>query len=83
MKYVRDQEKLNRFGARLRHLRLAQGLTQEALAAEAGLEFSQIGRIERGIINTSLSTVFVLADTLHVDVRELFDFASPPSAPQP
>ena len=77
MKYVRDQEGLNRFGARLRYLRLAQGLTQEALAAEAGLEFSQIGRIERGIINTSLSTVFILANTLHVDVRDLFDFASP------
>lgn len=78
MKYVRDQESLNRFGARLRQLRLAQGLTQEALAAEAGLEFSQIGRIERGIINTSLSTVFILAKTLHLDVRELFEFSSIP-----
>lgn len=73
MKYVRDQEGLNQFGARLRHLRVAQGLTQEALAAAAGLEFSQIGRIERGVINTSLSTVFVLARTLQVEVREFFE----------
>ncbi|HEX8349901.1 MAG TPA: helix-turn-helix transcriptional regulator [Hymenobacter sp.] len=78
MKYVRDQEGLNRFGARLRQLRLAQGLTQEALAAEAGLEFSQIGRIERGIINTSLSTVFILAKTLHLDVRDFFEFSGIP-----
>jgi transcriptional regulator with XRE-family HTH domain len=78
VKYVRDQEGLNRFGARLRQLRLAQGLTQEALAAEAGLEFSQIGRIERGIINTSLSTVFILAKTLHLDVRDFFEFSGIP-----
>lgn len=82
MKYVRDQEGLNRFGARLRQLRLARGLTQEALAAEAGLEFSQIGRIERGVINTSLSTVFILAKTLHLDARDLFEFSGiiPPPA---
>jgi transcriptional regulator with XRE-family HTH domain len=49
------------------------------------MEFSQIGRIERGVINTSLSTVFVLAKTLQVDIRTLFDFtndASPRSAGQ-
>ena len=75
MKYIRDQEGLNQFGTRLRQVRLQKGLTQEELAAQSGLEFSQIGRIERGVINTSLSTVFVLAKTLQVDVQELFDFS--------
>ncbi|MCB2410755.1 helix-turn-helix domain-containing protein [Hymenobacter lucidus] len=75
MKYLRDQESLYQFGLRLRQLRKAKGFTQESLAAAAELEFSQIGRIERGVINTSLSTVFVLARTLEIDVRELFDFS--------
>lgn len=79
MKYVRDQQALNCFGARVRQLRLAKGWTQEAFAAAAGLEFSQIGRIERGVINTSISTAFVLATTLQVEVRELFDFSSLPT----
>jgi transcriptional regulator with XRE-family HTH domain len=76
VKYLRDQHGLQQFGLRLRHLRTAKGFTQESLAAAAEIEFSQIGRIERGIINTSLSTVFVLARTLQIDVRELFDFSS-------
>lgn len=75
MKYLRDQENLHRFGLRLRQVRKAKGFTQESLAAAAELEFSQIGRIERGVISTRLSTVFVLARTLQIDVRELFDFS--------
>jgi len=79
VKYVRDQERLTQFGRRLRQVRQvrqAKGFTQESLAAAAELEFSQVGRIERGVINTGLSTVFVLARTLQVDVRELFDFSA-------
>ncbi len=76
MKYVRDQPALEQFGKRFRQLRLASGLTQEELADQSGLQLSQISRIERGIINTSLSTIFVLARTLNVDVRELFDFST-------
>lgn len=74
MNYLRHTEGITRFGARLRQLRLASQLTQEELAAQSGLEFSQIGRIERGVINTSISTAFTLASTLQVDVRELFNF---------
>lgn len=83
MNYLRDQESLTQFGIRLRQVRKAQGFTQESLAAAAEVEFSQIGRIERGIINTSLSTVFVLARTLQVDVRELFDFSAASDASTP
>lgn len=74
MKYRRDQQGIDQFGARLRELRLEKGWTQEELAARSGIEFSQVGRIERGVINTSLSTVFILAKTLEIDVRDLFDF---------
>lgn len=38
----------NTFGERLRHLREAAGLTQEMLAAEAGLSVNAIGALERG-----------------------------------
>lgn len=76
VKYLRDQESLHHFGLRLREVRKAKGFTQESLAAAAELEFSQIGRIERGVINTRLSTVFVLARALEIDVRELFAFST-------
>lgn len=75
MKYVRDTEGIIRFGARLRQLRVARQWTQEELAEKSGFEFSQIGRIERGVINTSISSVFILAKTLQVDAAELFNFS--------
>ncbi|TAE21391.1 MAG: XRE family transcriptional regulator [Cytophagales bacterium] len=75
MKYLRDQDGLNQFGARLRQLRQQKGFTQEELAAKMDMEFSQIGRVERGRVNSSLSMVFALAKALEVDIRELFNFS--------
>lgn len=55
-------------------MRKTRGLSQEDLALRADLELSQISRIERGVINTSLSQVFVIAEALEVDVIEMFRF---------
>ena len=46
----------------------------ETLAYEADMEYSQISRIEKGQINTSISTVNVIAKALDVEVYELFKF---------
>lgn len=62
------------FGANLRRLRKARGLTQQDLAFAADIELSQISRIERGVINTSISQVFVLADALQLPPKLLFEF---------
>ena len=78
MKYLRDKEGLLCFGKRLRQVRLERGFSQEELAYSCGLTLSQIGRIERGVINTSLSTVFVIARTLKVELSYLFDITLPP-----
>lgn len=43
-------------------------------AAEADIEYSQLSKIERGVTNTTISTVLVLAKTLEVEVSELFMF---------
>ena len=65
---------LIRFGNSLRELRLAKGFTQEQLANEMGMEISQISRIESGVINTSVTTLYDLSKTLKIDVSELFLF---------
>ena len=62
------------FGANLRRLRLANGFTQEQLANELGVEISQISRIERGVINTSVTTLYSISKVLNVDISELFVF---------
>ncbi|MBM6498147.1 helix-turn-helix transcriptional regulator [Flavobacterium macrobrachii] len=68
MKYIK------KFGENLKQIRLNKNLSQEVLAFTADIPISQIGRIERGEINTTISTVKVLAEALDISVKELFDF---------
>lgn len=64
---------LTRFGARIREIRTERGLTQEELAAQAGLHWTYIGQIERGERNLSLKNVLKLARGLGVAEAELFE----------
>jgi DNA-binding XRE family transcriptional regulator len=75
--FVDNQDKkviLIEFGNTLRTIRLAKGFTQEQLANELGVEISQISRIERGVINTSMTTIYEIAKILKINISELFDF---------
>jgi transcriptional regulator with XRE-family HTH domain len=61
-----------RFGSRVRALRQAQGLTQEALAEIAGLHRNYVGSLERGERNVSIENVHALAKALGVPDAALF-----------
>jgi transcriptional regulator with XRE-family HTH domain len=74
VKYSRDEIGIKKFGKRLKQIRLSKNMTQEELAWEAGIEPMQVSRIERGIINTGISQVFILSKALKVSPKELFDF---------
>jgi transcriptional regulator with XRE-family HTH domain len=74
VKYLRNDDVVRKFGKRVREVRLSRKLPMEALAFEAGIEYSQLSRIERGIINTSISQIFALAKALKVKPAELLDF---------
>lgn len=68
-----DKKKiLVKFGDNLRELRLFKGFTQEQLANELGVEISQISRIERGVINTSITTLYLISNVLDVDYNDFF-----------
>ncbi len=74
MKQTRHTAFLHALGNRLRELRRLRGLSQEELAWKADLELSQISRIERGVINTSVSQVLSIAEALEISLPEFFDF---------
>ncbi|KXS31504.1 MAG: XRE family transcriptional regulator [Candidatus Gallionella acididurans] len=61
-----------RFGKRVKALRLASGISQEAFADKCGYARSYMSRIERGLANPSLDAVEVLAVALKVEAKELF-----------
>ena len=60
-------------GARVRKIRLSKGFTMEHLAFEVGIEYTQLSRIERGKINTSIFQLFLISRALEVSFAELFE----------
>ena len=69
---VKEKQKvLVQFGARVRTLRQSKGLSQEAFAAQCGLDRTYISGIERGVRNVSLLNIKVLSMALEISISEL------------
>ncbi len=58
-------------GKAIRQLRSERGVSQEALAYEAGVTSGTLSLIERGLSNPTWGTVKGIAAALNVDVAEL------------
>jgi len=74
VEYLKDKQFLIELGKHLKKVRKQKGYTQEKLAFKIGIEISQISRIERGILNTSVSTIHAIAKVLKVPIKDMFDF---------
>ncbi|WP_435136755.1 helix-turn-helix domain-containing protein [Formosa sp. A9] len=74
MEINNENEYLIAFGKNLRKLRKEKGFTQAKLAIDLNIEISQISRIERGVINTSISNVYKISKVLKIGIKELFEF---------
>ena len=66
-----DDDLLREFGDRLRTARRQAGLSQEALAHQAGLHRTYIGSVERGERNIALLNILTLATVLGADASTL------------
>ena len=56
----------------IRRLRVGQGLSQEALAVDAGIDRSYVSRLERGLENPSVAVLEKLAAALKASIPDLF-----------
>ena len=68
----------------LRRIRTGQGISQERLADEAGLDRKYVGVLERCQSGATVDTLERLAEVLRVDLRDLLDppvEGVPPPAP--
>jgi len=70
MKYVTLYEKL---GKRIKDLRRKKGLSQEELAAEAGVHRAYMWEVEKGR-NISVKTAYKIARALGANLQDLFSF---------
>ncbi len=61
-------------GARIKEFRKAQGMTQEQLAEQIGVEPRHISRMEGGYNAPSIDRLEKIAKALNVPMRDFFDF---------
>jgi len=69
--YYKDDEVLKSIGTKIRELRINKEISQETLANECDLDYSQVNRMELGKVNFSISNLFRIARALNVDPKEL------------
>lgn len=70
----RDQEFIKKVCQKIIEIRNKKGIVQEDLVDRTGFGIKQIGNIERGVSNTSISNIAAIARALEVHPRELLDF---------
>lgn len=56
----------------LRKIRVSQGLSQEKLAADAGVDRAYFAKIERETVNAGIDVIDKLAAALSIDLEDLF-----------
>ena len=69
--YYKDEALLIHIGVRIREIRIAKQISQEDLANECEVDYSQINRMELGKVNFSISNLSRIAKALNVDPKEL------------
>ncbi|MFH6966363.1 helix-turn-helix domain-containing protein [Flavobacterium sp. FlaQc-28] len=74
MRNEEDVKYLKKFGENVKTIRISKGFTQQYLADSLNVEISQISRLERGILNTSIINIKNIAVALQVDAGDLFKF---------
>ena len=72
IKHFRKDEQLKIIGENIRKFRRAKNLTQNELAFQCNdKDWSQISRMERGLVNFSISYLLLVAEVLEVSPKEL------------
>ena len=64
---------MRRLGTRIRETRKSKGMSQEALALEAGLDRSYVGGVERGERNIAIINLSKIASALDIPVACLLE----------
>ncbi len=59
-------------GEQIKHFRLLRGLSQEALALEAGINPAFLGHLERSLKSPTVTTLEKIAMALDIPLSELF-----------
>ena len=70
---MKNNIQIEQFGARLKELRKTAGLTQAALAYEAGIGIRTIYNLEKGQQAITIDVLISLAKALHATPAQMFE----------
>jgi transcriptional regulator with XRE-family HTH domain len=70
--HLNKEEVTKLVGQKIREIRLKKRLTIEQAAHNAGLEYTQLSRIELGKINTSIYQAFLISQSLDIKISDIF-----------
>jgi len=68
---MEDLVYLQRLGEKIVELRKARGITQQELAERLGTKNTQVRRIERGTVNSTINMLRKIAGVLKIEVEVL------------
>lgn len=77
MNYKHNSEYCKAFGVHLRRLRLERNFGMREFALIVDIEYSHLSKIERGVTNPTISTIYALSQALNVAPSELLAFRFP------
>jgi transcriptional regulator with XRE-family HTH domain len=73
VKRRRNEKAISTLATNIRKYRLERKLTIAELANQVEVDYSQIGRMERGIVNPTVSIIFDIAIALGVKPSQLLE----------
>lgn len=73
---MKSNKFLKGIGEKVRALRKAKNISQEKLAELSGLHPTYISDIERGTVNASINTFYLIANALEIPFSELVNIPS-------
>jgi len=71
--YYKNDEVLKRIGEKIREIRTLNQISQESLANESGLDYSQVNRMELGKVNFNISNLYRIAKALNISLKDLVE----------
>jgi len=73
IKHRRNERGIMTLATNIRKYRQERNLTIEELANLVDVDYSQIGRMERGIVNPNVSIIFDIAEALGINASQLLE----------
>ena len=67
----RNEKAIMTLANNIRKYRIDKGLTIQELANLLDVDYSQIGRMERGVVNPNISIIFDIAEALEIETSKL------------